>query len=563
MSKMTDAAKAAIVAVFENGDVPDATNFAAMIEAIQEAAQDHEHNAGGGTGSGTGDASKVAYPGGISGMFLDGALSPMILTGGAVSDGTNAGTLKVAALTALLRATTDADGVLTVVSKEEEDNIAITDPETVYRVVLQYNSGTPLIALQTGEPNGTTNIKIGSGMRNAANVRWHRCSGYRLADGVARLHERAAKLRTLELQSGLAISHVGTRSFATTEGHVYSGINNLLFPAYTSLGDKFTLVYYGDDPVAWEYVTDQTVIPNDNYNDYGANPGLVALASNEYGCFWVYAVPCENEVYVVYGRSSNKLAAAEVEQPPATLPLFLSEFGVLVGCVIIKESGADFAVIQMVTDRFFVGTAVADHGEQSGLDDDDHSVVYHAKGNFLASSAGEEDAGKPVKLNAAGEIDATMGGGGGGSTLVLVGPPFPMTASTGIADTIVDGLIFVPIWVPQAVTIDALRIIVMTSAGNIDVGIYDSDKDKVISTGSIACPAAGTRDLAIADTELAVGWYMFAIGATNYSVRILGFATHGSSAWSNQVQSVYPLPSAYTTFDDVTEEVPLIWGVVK
>jgi len=61
MSKVTDAAIAAIKAKFENGDVPDGTDFVNLITAIQEAAQDHEHKAAGGSGSGTGDAGQVDH----------------------------------------------------------------------------------------------------------------------------------------------------------------------------------------------------------------------------------------------------------------------------------------------------------------------------------------------------------------------------------------------------------------------------------------------------------------------------------------------------------------------
>jgi len=374
MSKVTDAAIAAIVAKFENGDVPDGTDFSTLITAVQEAAQDHEHNAGGGSGAGTGDAGQVVYPAGISGLFLDGALSPMILTGGEIQNGTNAGTLKVTALTALLRASTDEDGVLTVVSKAEEDNIAISAAETTYHVVLQYNSGTPLIVLQAGSANGTTEIGIGKAIRNAANFRWHRCSGMRLSNGVAKLHQRAAKLRDIELRGGSAISDEGSLNFEMTAGDAYEGANHYALDAFASLTDKFTLIYYGDTPTAWQLVADQTAIPNDEYNDYGADPGLVDIASNQYTCFWVYQTPCNGNVYVAYGRSSDKLAAAEAIQPPSTLPLFLAEFGMLVGCIIVQEGGSTFATIQMVTDRFFSGTAVADHGELSGLDDDDHSA---------------------------------------------------------------------------------------------------------------------------------------------------------------------------------------------
>jgi hypothetical protein len=63
--------------------------------------------------------------------FTDYTESPMIVTGGEVATGTNAGTFKVAALTALLR-TTDLDiGTLVYVTKTEEDNIAIPLTDTL------------------------------------------------------------------------------------------------------------------------------------------------------------------------------------------------------------------------------------------------------------------------------------------------------------------------------------------------------------------------------------------------------------------------------------------------
>jgi len=68
MSKVTDAVIAALKAKFETGDIPDGPDFSEFIEAVQEAAQDHEHNAEGGSGSGTGNASKVAWATGLSGI---------------------------------------------------------------------------------------------------------------------------------------------------------------------------------------------------------------------------------------------------------------------------------------------------------------------------------------------------------------------------------------------------------------------------------------------------------------------------------------------------------------
>lgn len=59
MAKVTNAAIAALVALFETGDKPTGPNYETLIETIREAAQDHEHNAAGGTGTGGGDASVI------------------------------------------------------------------------------------------------------------------------------------------------------------------------------------------------------------------------------------------------------------------------------------------------------------------------------------------------------------------------------------------------------------------------------------------------------------------------------------------------------------------------
>ena len=61
MAKVTDVVVAALQAYFETGDKPLESEYAIVMTAIQEAAQDHEHTASGGTGSGTGDAGAVGY----------------------------------------------------------------------------------------------------------------------------------------------------------------------------------------------------------------------------------------------------------------------------------------------------------------------------------------------------------------------------------------------------------------------------------------------------------------------------------------------------------------------
>lgn len=63
------------------------------------------------------------------------------------------------------------------------------------------------------------------------------------------------------------------------------------------------------------------------------------------------------------------------------------------------------------------GGGVTDHGALTGLEDDDHSLYhndtrgdarYYQQSEHINSSAGAGDAGKPIVLDAAGHVDATM-----------------------------------------------------------------------------------------------------------------------------------------------------------
>lgn len=50
-----------------------------------------------------------------------------------------------------------------------------------------------------------------------------------------------------------------------------------------------------------------------------------------------------------------------------------------------------------------------------------------------------------------------------------------------------------PFWVPTIVTITNMIYRVVTASGNMDLGIYDKNGNRVASTGSFAMPASGRR----------------------------------------------------------------------
>jgi len=121
----------------------------------------------------------------------------MIMTGGEISEGTNAGTVKVAALTAMLRTTDSETGTLTKVTLAEQDNITLAAADTFYHIILTY--GEPCtIATSESSAAGTNAIGIGHCLKEADDTLHYATAGLRLNDGVRKLHRRASKLRNIE-----------------------------------------------------------------------------------------------------------------------------------------------------------------------------------------------------------------------------------------------------------------------------------------------------------------------------------------------------------------------------
>jgi len=307
--------------------------------------------------------------------FIDQPLSPMILTGGEVSTGTNAGTYKVAALTALLRTTDSVTGTLAYVSLTEQDNQPIAATSTTYFVSLNYNGGSPTISLS--ETNSYVadkrSINLGKVMKNTSNSVHYVSGGFGFRDGIFELHRRAGSLRGHELMAGSAIAYSGTNNFTMTAGVSYVGINRIIMDSYNSASTTFRTVY-SDGDSGWIDTTASTTIDFAHYDDGDGELGEVGTA--KYGVFWVYRHVGDQDVYVRYGVSgSYSLAAAEEAQEPAK-PDHLTDFGLLVGKIIVPYNGGSFTV-QMVTDIMFTGTAVSDHNALSDLQGGTADQYYH------------------------------------------------------------------------------------------------------------------------------------------------------------------------------------------
>jgi len=301
--------------------------------------------------------------------------SPMIISGGEISEGTNAGTFKVAALTSLLRITDDVLGVLSYETLAEQDNQAITAADTTYFICLDYNGGTPQIVLDTTNPYTRTSspdrtqIPIGKVMKDSSDNVHFISGGYNFQDAPEKFHTRIMTLHNHTLASGSAIAYSGTNNFTMEVGSVYGGVNSYDLNSYNSASVTFIPVY-GDVPGTG--FTEGAARNTIDFAHYDDGSGTLADVNNaKFACFWIYRHIDDGDVYVIYGSCNGSLAEAESAEEPDK-PTHLTDFGILIGKVVTPKAGGSFALVQMITDTKFAGTSASDHGNLTGLEDDDH-----------------------------------------------------------------------------------------------------------------------------------------------------------------------------------------------
>ena len=258
--------------------------------------------------------------------------SPCIVTGGEISAGSNAGTFKVGALTALLRTTDSSIGELAYVTLAEQDNQAITAANTTYFVALNYNGGSPTISVSETDPYAADkrNIRNGKVYKDGSdNVHFY-SGGFKFQDAIKKFHIRARVLRSFELNGGSGIAYSGTNNFTIAEGIAYGGINDYTMAAFNSAATQFTPVY-SDGGAGYTYGAKRNTIDYNHYDDGDGTLGDTGVA--KYSAHWVYRHVGDNDVYVRYGEANYSLADAESASEPAK-PSLLTDFGLLLGKII-------------------------------------------------------------------------------------------------------------------------------------------------------------------------------------------------------------------------------------
>jgi hypothetical protein len=103
---------------------------------------------------------------------------------------------------------------------------------------------------------------------------------------------------------------------------------------------------------------------------------------------------------------------------------------------------------------------------------------------------------------------------------------------------------FQSVFCPTIMTVDKIRIWVHTQNGNIDVGIYDNEGTKIVSTGAFACPAAGFHLITIAKTVLLPGPKYLAISSDSATTEFYSPTNLTAGAFNTGYAATsHPLPA--------------------
>lgn len=157
------------------------------------------------------------------------------------------------------------------------------------------------------------------------------------------------------------------------------------------------------------------------------------------------------------------------------------------------------------------------------------------------------------------------------STCAVIAPQLN-TAPTSTAWPGANLALFVPFTIAAPVTVYKM---VMgcgaTAAGNYDMGIYDSDGDRLVSSGSRAKPAASEDVADVTDTQLGPGLFYLAVsadGTNNYQL----ITPPGSAPvpaqklrlWGVlQMGGAFPLPAVATLAASTASVLPNVGAYLR
>ncbi len=319
-------------------------------------------------------------------------------TGGVITDA-GGGTVDVSAGTGFIKSTdSDTD---TLYSFNWDASLGITIPADSTRYIgVDYNSGTPIIVSHTSyDWNFDTNFPLGTVLNETINGTSYLYVGnnpWWVTDGMTNLIQALFSFGIVRRDNyigGLILSVTGTRNIAVSAGKVWVGLIDYAYGGIDTSVSGTVEGYWYSSTSGWQK-NDLTQYSITQYNDV-TQATLQTINNNKYCNIWVYGELDEGTpgVALIYPQAQyNTAAEAEAIGAPNTLPNHISNYGILLGKIIIKQ-GVDIPIaVESAFSTVFTPSLATDHGNLSGLQGGVSGEYYHLSSSDYSKISNWDDA---------------------------------------------------------------------------------------------------------------------------------------------------------------------------
>lgn len=152
------------------------------------------------------------------------------------------------------------------------------------------------------------------------------------------------------------------------------------------------------------------------------------------------------------------------------------------------------------------------------------------------------------KDDAGTETDLIAAASGGFQSMLVPSTGCMLVNASGRAVGAANRILLFPVDVTAAASLTGITIRVISSTGNISMAVYDSSFNRLATTGSIACPAAGIATVSLSYSIPSAGLYYFALSASSNSATFGATAENSiaSPVRASYMESAHPAPSTVT-----------------
>ena len=315
-------------------------------------------------------------------------------SGGTITSGT-ATSVSVAAGTGFIRPTDSAVATVSYFDWTSSGTLSVPTDTTRY-IGVEYNFGSPQAVVRSSYNwDFTTDFPLGTVINEAGFLHVTNAT-HAIGDHASNMIQRTYETMPIKRDDrtgGLILGENGTRNITVTAGGLWERLERFSINAVVTSGTDTFDRYYQDGSDGWTKEAGQTTWNNTQYDD--GDGGLATLSPNRYSAQYFY-IELDGDLVSLYGQAQyTKLASAQDDTPPSTVPDRLDAHGKLIGRIIFQESAGTASLVESVFDTSFSTTLVTDHGNLAGLTDDDHTQYHNnARGDARYYTETELDAGQ-------------------------------------------------------------------------------------------------------------------------------------------------------------------------